>query len=147
MKKIKCLLLFLFIALTLNTWAQETESSGLKDKIEARRVSFITQRLDLSPAESQVFWPTYNQYRKELEAVRKSKKEIIDVGIKNMTDSEISKMLEDGLAAEQKELDIKRKYYNEFKKAISARKIAKLYKAEKEFIKIVLDEFYNNKSR
>ena len=63
MKKIKCLLLFLFIALTLNTWAQETESSGLKDKIEARRVSFITQRLDLSPAESQVFWPTYKQYR------------------------------------------------------------------------------------
>jgi hypothetical protein len=147
MKKIKCLLLFLFIALTLNTWAQETESSGLKDKIEARRVSFITQRLDLSPAESQVFWPTYNQYRKELEAVRKSKKEIIDAGIKNMTDAEISKMLEDGLAAEQKELDIKRKYYNEFKKAISARKIAKLYKAEKEFIKIVLDEFYNNKNR
>jgi len=147
MKKIKCLLLFLFIALTLNTWAQETESSGLKDKIEARRVSFITQRLDLSPAESQVFWPTYNQYRKELEAVRKSKKEIIDAGIKNMTDAAISKMLEDGLAAEQKELDIKRKYYNEFKKAISARKIAKLYKAEKEFIKIVLDEFYNNKNR
>lgn len=146
MKRYLTLLWFVLLLPVMSLRAAE-DGTTLKEKIEARRVSFLTQRLDLTPAESQVFWPVYSQYRKELDAVRKNKKEIVDANLQSMSDTEIAALLEAGFAAEAKELEIKQRYYSEFRKILSAKKIAKLYKAEKDFIKIVLDEFYNNPQR
>ncbi|MCB0665633.1 MAG: hypothetical protein KDC80_07420, partial [Saprospiraceae bacterium] len=32
----------------------------VQERIEAQRVAFITQRVNLSPEEAQQFWPIYN---------------------------------------------------------------------------------------
>ena len=31
------------------------------ERIQSEKIAFITQELDLSPEEAQVFWPVYNQ--------------------------------------------------------------------------------------
>ena len=41
------------------------------DRIQAEKIAFITQELDLSPAEAQVFWPVYNACWKESHAAHK----------------------------------------------------------------------------
>jgi hypothetical protein len=33
-----------------------------QEKIQALKIAFITQKLKLTPAEAEKFWPVYNQY-------------------------------------------------------------------------------------
>ncbi|MFM2225879.1 MAG: hypothetical protein RJA07_2081 [Bacteroidota bacterium] len=119
------------------SFAQDMEmSSTVKEKIEAEKVAFITKKMDLTPQESQIFWPVYNQFRKELEATRQDKKDLLHDAKKNydkMTDAEIEKAIIESFQMEQHELDLKKKYYTEFKKVISGRKIIKLYRAERQW--------------
>jgi len=117
--------------------SQDVEmNNSVKEKIEAEKIAFITKKMDLTPQESQSFWPVYNQYRKELEATRQDKKDLLHDAKKNydkMTDAEIEKAILESFQMEQHELDLKKKYYSKFKKAISSRKIVKLYRAERQW--------------
>ena len=50
-----------------NTFAQESRQQRF-ERIETEKIAFITKELDLSSREAQRFFPTYNEYRKELHA-------------------------------------------------------------------------------
>jgi hypothetical protein len=129
------LVCFAILVLQQFAIAQETElNATTKEKIEAEKVAFITKKMDLTPTESQAFWPIYNQYRKELETTRQDKKDLLHDAKKKyetMTDAEIEKAIQESFLMEQHELDLKKKYFFEFKKIITSKKIAKLYRAER----------------
>ena len=60
---------------------QNSFSQDFSDKnetISAMKISFLTQKLNLTPREAQVFWPVYNQYEDELESVRKTHRKLIN---------------------------------------------------------------------
>lgn len=104
-------------------------------EIKAQRTAFITQRLDLTPEEAQKFWPVFNQFDKELEAVRNEMRDDRK-GAKrdtDLTEAEASAAIDKELASRQKELDVRKKYVPEFKKAIGAVKTLRLAKAERDF--------------
>ena len=128
-----CVAIFSFCKIS---FAQDEMNGNVKEKIEAEKVAFLTKKMDLTSAESQVFWPVYNQYRKELEATRQDKKDLLHDTKKNfdnMNDAEIEKAILEGFNMEQHELDLKKKYYTEFKKVIPTKKIVKLYRAERQW--------------
>ncbi len=129
------------IAMPLVSLAQEDEVPAIPQErvqeIKAQRTAFLTQRLDLTPEEAQKFWPVYNQYDKESEAVRKEMREAHKATKKDsdLTDAEASAAIDKELAGRQKELDLRRKYSAEFKKVIGPVKTFKLGKAERDFNK------------
>ena len=105
--------------------------------IKAQKTAFITQRLDLTPAEAEKFWPVYNQYDKELEANRKEMR-AMHQAVKNdadLAEAEASATIDKEMAGRQKELDIHKKYAADFKKTIGAVKTVKLARAERDFRK------------
>ena len=58
-----------------------------------------------------------------------------------MTDADIDKTIDNFLAIEQRELDLKKRYISEFKKVLPVRKVLLLQKAEREFKKALLLKF------
>lgn len=127
-------IIFLFTPVLL--LAQENRFEQKKEKIEAQKIAFITQHLELSPEEAQVFWPVYNQFSDAIGEIQKqrienSKKARKDIDA--LSEVEIEKMIDNHIILDQKELDIKKKYHAEFKKVLSNKKIAKLYHAEMMF--------------
>ena len=44
--------------------------SQAQDRIRALKVAFITDKLKLTPEESEKFWPVYNQYEAEQKRIR-----------------------------------------------------------------------------
>lgn len=137
--------LFLLLATTaLNTTAQDDDMPAIPEErmqeIKAQKTAFLTQRLDLSPAEAEKFWPVYNQYDKETEANRKDMRAEHKAAKKDteLTEAEASAAIDKELAGRQKELDIRKKYAAEFKKTIGAVKTMKLAKAERDFRKELL---------
>ena len=112
MKKLYFLLAF--ISITGFASAQDEQPSEKKQaNIEALKVAFITKELELTPDEAQKFWPVYNQYSKELKATR----------IANP----------DALERDEKVLNIRKSYKEQFTKILGPQRVNNLYNAEAKF--------------
>lgn len=111
------------------------------EKVEALKVAFITKRLALTPEEAQKFWPVYNQYEAEKEAITeatigsyKEEKKPLD----QMTEAEVNKVMENYILFKQKDLELTKKYLVEFKKILPPVKVAKLLTADDQFKRMLL---------
>lgn len=131
--------LFILLTLTLATHAAFSQGPPPPpdvddDKIEPLRIAFLTKYLELTSEEAQKFWPVYNQMRAEMKVIA-DKEDNLRSGksINDMTDEELNKLIAAHLDNEQKMLDIKKKYAEEFKKVLPLRKVALLADAENEF--------------
>ena len=131
-------IIFLLIIGATQLIAQKAggKSGPIREKIRAQRVAFITERLNLSTEEAEKFWPVYNKFTDELEEIKKEQNQArrnANDKLAVLSDQEVEKLLEDDLKAQQKAVDLQRKYHGELKKVISVKKILMLYKAERDF--------------
>jgi len=145
MKKISFLLSFLMICgLSMNAQRGERPMQAERaEKIEAMKIAFITKELNLSVDEAKVFWPIYNAYEADQEALKKDYRKYKKID--TMTDQEVDIAIAKIFEYEQKKLDLKIDYFNQFKKVISPRKTAKLQKAERAFKAKILKEIQRRK--
>lgn len=121
-------LIVLFIAFSFQV---EAQPNNLEDRIEAQRVAFITQRVNLTPTEAQSFWPLYNEYRTSLSTLRAQR--ITPRDLVSATDAQAEEELERMLTNDQAEIDLKREYTSKFRKVLSARKILMIIHADQVF--------------
>ena len=135
--------LILAIALFIGFGSKAQESKDEKRaQIESKRVAFITERAQLTPKESEVYWPIANELKAKKDALRDDAKESKkEFDIEKASDAEIENMLRSRagrhLQAEQLDLD----YLDKFIAAIGARKYAQVQKAEKDFRREMLKDF------
>ncbi len=115
---------------------------GKKEKIEALRIAFITQRLDLTSKEAQVFWPVYNEYLDKLETLRKSFKQQYNknTDFDFKTDKEAEAYINAEINLKQKEAEYFKEYYERIKKVLPLKKVAQLRRAEEDFKKELLHQ-------
>ncbi len=130
-KRMNTFLILIFMLSAYTSFAQDnTMRTKIKDKVNAQRVAFITEQLDLTETEAQKFWPLYNAYINESTQLKSS----IDLKpIKDMSDKEAEDLMYVMLDTRSKEIEIQKKYIQKMKTAIPARKIAMLFRAEREF--------------
>ena len=87
----------LIIIAFLASFSFASAQNGRSEKVQALKVAFITQKLNLTSAEAEKFWPVYNNYENEIKSVRTSNRD------------------GDVIDNEQKVLDIRKKYRPEHK--------------------------------
>ena len=139
----KYCLIILFLGLAQLGFSQDRDGRVM-ERIEAQKVAFFTQHLDLTVEESQVFWPIYNKYRdlgKELRIQYKP-----EAQSKDMTDGKASKMIADYFEFEEKQLDLKKSLFKELNGVIPPQKIVKLHFAEKQFKQRLLKQIKENRN-
>lgn len=121
------------------------DKEQIKDRIKAKRIAFITDRLELSSQEAQVFWPLYNGFKEKeralREEVRPSKK------IEEMTDQEVDQLLENRLDKEEEIITAKRDFLKEAKEVLPIKKLAKLQRVERRFKEMVLQRSRDRRRR
>ena len=120
MKKYLLLLFTLGSFLVLNA----QKRGGGDDKVQALKIAFITQKLDLTSAEAQKFWPVYNDYDGEVKKLRKNNNG-------------------DVIERDEKLLNIRKKYKVQFEKIIGAERTNKLYIVEGEFRNVLIKQLKN----
>ncbi len=86
------------------------------EKVQALKIAFITQKLELNSDEAQKFWPVYNRYETEIRQVMKDNKSSMNV-----------------IEGEEKILNVKKKYQIEFSRIIGGPKTNTLFNSEREF--------------
>jgi hypothetical protein len=80
MKKYIILTFLIFNLLTIGNLIAQPGSGRMgnrpgKEKVEAMKIGFITDYLDLSSEEAKEFWPVYNKYQDEMDALRKGRRQ------------------------------------------------------------------------
>ena len=95
------------------------------ERIQALKIAFITQRLELSSEEAQRFWPIYNNYENELKQLNMENRggDVID--------------------NEERVLNLRKRYRSEFVRVLGQPKMGKLFTAEKDFRSALLRRLRN----
>jgi len=105
-----------------------------KEKIEAIKVAYLTEELGLTVAESQVFWPVYNERQNKENEFREIQRTEFKKLISNEpTEKEVEKMLYSFADTQIAIEELRKSYLEDFIDVIGAKKTAKLLRAEKEF--------------
>jgi hypothetical protein len=110
----------------------ERRNPKVHEKIKAARIAFITDKVALTPDQAEKFWPLYHEFTKKRKELRKELKEALIEG-KNREDLPAI-----DLKLRQQELDLEKKYSNQFLKVISPEQLINLHEAEHEFKRLLL---------
>jgi hypothetical protein len=112
-----------------------------KEKVEAMRVAFITNRLELTPEQAKQFWPIYNSYRHDLAQLRRNFFPNNDGGGDAHLDADRQ------MEFEQKKLDLKRQYMPQFEQVIGRAKLNKLVSSEEDFKRLLMQTIRNRRQQ
>jgi len=112
MKKNLLLLTFSFLITILHAQDKQPRPGS---KIEAMKIAYITNKINLSTEEAQKFWPIYNKYAAEIR----------EVYIQNRGGDEV--------ALEEKIVEVRKKYRSQFQTVLSDDRVNQFFKADKEF--------------
>ena len=135
----------MFYVATFSAFAQPTSK---RDRIDALRVTYISQKVNFTTQESQLFWPLYDEYTDKLENARKSFRQqyIKNTDFTIVTDKEAEAYLNAELNLKQKEYELYKEYFERFKKILPVKKVALLRRAEEEFKKELIKNIKGNSS-
>jgi hypothetical protein len=142
MKNIWIAILLVFIPALLNA----QDRGNRNEEIESYKIAYLTQKLDLSSGEAKIFWPIYNDWQKELTALRSERnKNVISFRkteeIEALSDNEIHALITNEINYKQRNLNIEKKYYNRLKSSLPLKVVGKYYRAQETFKKELLNRF------
>lgn len=121
--------ILLAILLNINYFCHVQAQEVNSKKIDSLQSVYFTEKLVLTPDESEKFWPVYNSYKNEIKTVKKE----------NETDR---------IATEEKVLNVRKKYKVDFKKILEDdERVNKVYVLEKEFRDMLRDELIDRQTK
>ncbi len=115
-----------------------------EERIKSLRIAFLTEKLELTPEESEKFWPIYREMSSKLRALKKDGRKKVE-GLKEMSDQEAEAFIKNHFEIEEKVLTTKREYFEKLRTAIPPRKIAMLEPLEKRFKQRLLNRVSKGK--
>jgi tRNA U34 5-carboxymethylaminomethyl modifying GTPase MnmE/TrmE len=138
MKKILALFIFSLFLINQNyTWAQDNnENQDRWERYHAEKVSFLTNKLDLTPHEAEIFWPVYNELDKERSEVQRNRRELekqVREATEQLSNKEAVKLTREYASNLEKEAALNTKYNEKFLQILPPQKVLLMYKAEREF--------------
>jgi hypothetical protein len=113
--------------------AAQASLEALVNSIRANRKAFVAVNLQLSDDEATKFWPVYDRYQKEINAVGDRLVTLIEdyvASFANLSDDKAMGIVRDYLAIEADRVKVKTAYVDEFAKSLPGRKLARFYQIE-----------------
>lgn len=140
----KSIITFLLGLIFLVPAMAQEEEMPVKDpkameKIKAARIAYITEKLGLTPAEAEKFWPIYNEFDKKREELRQEARQNRKNPDPAKSDEENQKLaITQQHEFRQKELNLEKDYSGRLLNVVSAQKVMSLPKTERDFRTILL---------
>ena len=105
----------------------------LVDTIRANRKALVAANLTLTDEEAAKFWPLYDRYQGELNAVQDRAVKVIQdytASFHDLSNDKAMKLADDWLSAEGDRVKVRRTYLEEFAKVLPGRKVVRFYQIE-----------------
>jgi hypothetical protein len=114
----------------------------LRDKIKADKKLVVATNMELTESEAKGFWPIYDQYQKDLQKINRRIVALLesyaaDFRGKSLTDEKAKKLIEEAVAIEQAEANLKSTYAPKLSKVLPVIKVARYLQIENKIRAVV----------
>jgi hypothetical protein len=148
MKQTIWIILLVFLT-TYTISAQRGNHQFDYEQFKSQKIAFITEKLNLTPAEAQQFWPVYNQFEKEKMEVQQKRRNLDEKTRDEklrMSDQEVIKTTRSIAATFKKEAELQETYNEKFLKLLPPQKVLLLYRAEIQFRAHMFEQYRKRRS-
>ena len=136
--KLLPILLCLVIAVSAPLWASDNSDTNLQillDKIHADKKLLVATNMDLSESQGKAFWPIYDGYQTDLQAINKRLMTVIASyadawNTDSITDEKAMSLLDEALAIEESEVELRKKYAAKLSGVLPAKLVARYLQIE-----------------
>jgi hypothetical protein len=150
MKKVSYIMILLFLSALTGVNGQgmgqgmgQMQGQADNEKLTAYKIAFFTQRLDLTPAEAEKFWPLYNDFsarKNKLQADRIALMRYASQNETNMSQGELSSTADKLAQTFVDEASLVVSFNNDLKKVLPPAKVIKLFQIENQYKQQLLRE-------
>ena len=114
----------------------------LREKIKADKKLVVATNMELSESEAKGFWPIYDTYQKDLQKINRRIAVLLEsytdeMRGKTLSDDKAKKLIDEALAIEQAEVNLKSSYAPKLSKALPVRKAARYLQIENKIRAVV----------
>jgi hypothetical protein len=114
----------------------------LRDKIRADKKLLVTTNMELTESEAKGFWPVYDEYQKDLQKINRRVVSLLesyaaDFRNKSLTDDKAKKLIDEAIAIEVAEANLKSTYAPKLSKALPVKKVARYLQIENKIRAVV----------
>ena len=107
----------------------------LRDKIRADKKLVVAANMELTESEAKGFWPVYDQYQKDLEKINRRIGSVLesyadDFRKKSLTDDKAKKLINEAVAIDKAEADLKTSYAPKLSKVLPMIKVVRYLQIE-----------------
>ena len=107
----------------------------LRDKVKADKKALVAANMQLTDAEAKGFWPVYDAYQKDLQAINERLGKVIvayaeGYSKNTLTDEQATKLTADVLAIEASEVQLRKSYADKLAKILPGKKTARYLQIE-----------------
>lgn len=124
--------------------AQRERAQAMRKQIESQKIAYITSELQMTPEEAQSFWPVYNAYQSEKEALQERDfKQYRSERDEPVNLAQLDERMKRRFATERALTDLDEAYYEKYKAVLPPEKVVGFYRAEREFKRKMMREMRN----
>ncbi|PTX18955.1 hypothetical protein C8N40_105249 [Pontibacter mucosus] len=131
------LFLFFSFMLMLGSVAANAQDSRTEN-VEAAKIAFLTDKMELTAEQSQKFWPLYNEYEQKRRTLIRGYRSGYRQDVDALSEQEAKARIDNMFLTKEKELELEREYAYKYLKIISNKQLIKLYRGERDFTKMLL---------
>ena len=107
----------------------------LREKIKADKKLVVAANMDLTESEAKGFWPVYEEYQKDLDAINQRILKLIesyaaDYRENTLSDEKATKLIDEMVAIEQAEAGLKTSSVPKLRKVLPEKKVARYLQIE-----------------
>ena len=107
----------------------------LRDKLKADKKLVVALNMELTESEAKGFWPIYEQYQKDLHKINQRMVNLLesyadDFRRKSLTDEKAKKLIDEALAIDQADANLKSTYAPKLSKALPVKKVVRYLQIE-----------------
>ena len=143
MKKLFCIYIIPLFCIIVTPVAGQIRQNSVLEKIQAKKVAFFNEKLQLTPNQSAEFWPVYNDYTNRKNLINQERNNLMTYFVqneKNLSNKETSEILDKLLDFQLKETELTETYSAKFKEFLPDTKIIMIFVAEIQFKKLLLSQ-------
>ena len=112
----------------------------LRSDVRRQKVAILTEMMSFNEAEDTAFWPIYREYDVELSRINDDRIALIAEYAAHydaMTDESADRIAQRALELEGRRHDLKLKYYDRVKSALSAKQAARFLQVENQLLMLI----------
>jgi hypothetical protein len=131
------------LLMVMVTGVSLAQKGAMRERIKAQKIAFITDQLQLTSKEAQVFWPVFNAYESKIEEIKQGELRSIKMALRSsssLTDQEAKDLLDRLVTTENDLHNLKLQLIKDLKSVLPPQKILKLKIADEEFNKRLLEK-------